>query len=455
MKKINPTLLDIFDKEELNNLVNDFSNKFGLCAFILDNTGKIIIEKSFIPHYCKKYLDDKDLAKNCFEDTKLRIKNPEITIKKCWAGYRKMVIPIKFFNKIIAYWLTCGILDDIDEKYINALTQVIESFINNFLKTYEKWWAERELIINIFNELTSEKDYELLLEKIVKATTNILKSNRTTLFIYDGEKLVSKIAEGIDQEISLKIGEGIAGKCALKREIIVVSKVNEDTGIKVLVKDYIVKNIICAPIIFKKRLLGVIESFNKEEGFTARDKKLINYLADSAAIALNNAQTFIALERLSITDPLTQLYNRTYFFKSLEKEITRLNRYDGDLSILFLDIDDFKKLNDKYGHTIGDIVLKEFANLLKSSLRDVDIAARYGGEEFVIMLPNTNKDGALSTARRLQEMLRTTPLAGHLISISIGIATYKTGLNARSLIERADKAMYKVKKTEKGQIHFF
>ncbi|MCX7991807.1 MAG: diguanylate cyclase [Proteobacteria bacterium] len=455
MKLISPTVTDIFDKEELNQLVIDFSGKFGFCAYILDTKGKVIVDKPYIPSYCKKHLENKIEFKKCMNDTKLRLANLSVTAKECWAGYRKILIPVKFFDKVIAYWVTCGIEKDVDDRVIDTIIKITDSFLKNFLKTYEKWWNERELIVNIFNELVSEKDYELLLEKIVKATTNVLKSDRTTLFIYDGEKLISRIAEGIDQEIALKLGEGIAGKCALKREVIVVDKVNKDTGVKVIVRDYEIRNLICAPIIFKRKLLGVVESFNKEGSFTNRDMKLISYLADAAAIALNNAQTFIALERLSIIDPLTQLYNRSYFFKSLEKEITRLNRYEGYLSIMFIDIDDFKQLNDKYGHTVGDIVLKEMANLIRSSLRDVDIAARFGGEEFVIMLPNTNKEGALSTAKRLQEMLKTTPLAGHIISASIGIASYTTGLNAKSLIDRADKAMYRVKKTEKGKISFW
>ncbi len=452
MKILPPSLTDIFDKEELIHLVEDFSYKFGFCAYILDHKGRIVVDKSFLPPHCKKILEDKVSSKKCIEDTTNRLSNLDILIKECWAGYKKVVIPIKFFNKVIGYWLTCGIDNNFDERYIDAVFKVTESFINNFLKSYEKWWNERELIVNIFGELVSEKDYDLLLQKIVKATTEILKSDRTTLFIYDGEKLVSKIAEGIDQEIALKIGEGVAGRCALKREVIKVNKVSHDTGIKVLVKDYKINNLICAPIIFKKKLLGVVESFNKFGGFTPRDTKLITYLADAAAIALNNAQTFIALERLSITDSLTQLYNRSYFLKSLEKEIMRLNRYEGNLSIMFIDIDDFKQLNDKYGHTVGDIVLKELANLIRSSLRDVDIAARFGGEEFVIMLPNTNQEGALTTAKRLQDMLKVTLLAGHTISVSIGIASYTQGLAAKSIIDRADKAMYKVKRTEKGKI---
>ncbi len=455
MKIITPEITDIFQKDELNNLINDFSNRFHICAYIIDKKGKVIIDKPFIPPYCNEILSDEQKAKKCFKDTKSRILNPELKISKCWAGYTKILVPIKFFDHVIGYWISCGIKKELSSSIVVNLSSMIESFVNNFLKSYEKWWLERELIVNIFNDLVSEKDYEVLLEKIVNATTKILNTDRTTLFIYDGEKLVSKIAEGIDQEISLKIGEGVAGRCALKREIITLNEVKSDTGIKILINDYEIKNLICAPIVYKKRLLGVIESFNKAGSFTSRDKNLISYLADAAAIALNNAQTFLALERLSITDPLTQLYNRAFFIRSLEKEIIRLNRYNGDLSILFIDVDDFKKLNDTYGHTVGDIVLKEFANIIRSSLRDVDIAARFGGEEFVIMLPNTGREGAYTTAIRLQNILRDTSLAGLTITVSIGISTYSEGLNAKSLIDRADKAMYRVKKTEKGKISFW
>lgn len=451
-KKIQIT--DIFEREHLRELTKDFSKRFGFCAFILDLRGNIVIEKSFIPEYCKKILVDSKKAIKCYKDTKGRMKSNKL-IKKCWAGYRKIVVPIKFFDKKIGFWITCGVKPDVDDKIVSAIANLIENFMNNFMKTYENWWLEREKIIKILNNLISQQDFEPLLEKIVSATTELLKTDRTTLFIFDGEKLISKIAEGLDREISLPLGEGIAGQCAMERKIVVIDKITEKTKIRKLVKNYEVKNLICAPVIYKRKLLGVIESFNKEGGFTAKDRHLVSYLADAIAIALNNVQSFMALERLSIVDPLTQLYNRSFFIKNLEKEIMRLNRYGGNLAIMFIDLDDFKKLNDTYGHTVGDIVLKEFANLIKNSLRDIDIAARFGGEEFVIMLPNTEREGAYATAKRLQEKINNTTLAGHKISASIGIATYYKGLTAKSLIERADKAMYRVKKTQKGSIIFW
>lgn len=455
MKIEQPHITDIFELKELNKLVSDFSKKFKFCAFILDSNGSVLVEKPFVPDYCKDKLKDKGSAEKCFKDTRRRITKTKILVEECWAGYRKIVVPMKFFNNVIAYWITCGVPDSIDDRFVKALANVTDSFVNNFLKTYEKWWKEREFIVTMLNELISEKDYDALLTKIVSAATKTLKTDRTTLFIYDGEKLVSKIAEGIDQEIALKLGEGVAGKCAVKREIVTVDNVTRSTGIKVVISDYKVKNLICAPIIFKKKLLGVIESFNKEGSFTGKDKNLISYLADAAAIALNNAQTFLALERLSIIDPLTQLHNRSYFSKCLEREMTRLNRYDGSLAIIFLDVDDFKKLNDDFGHTVGDIVLRELANVIKISLREADVAARFGGEEFVIMLPNTDREGTYTTAVRLQETIKNTPLAGNNVTVSMGIANYHQGLTPKSLIDRADKAMYRVKKTEKGNISFW
>lgn len=447
-------ITDIFEREHLLELTNDFSKRFGFCAFILNSKGVVVVEKSFVPEYCRKILTDPKNAVKCYKDTKSRMACDKL-VKRCWAGFRKIVVPIKFFDKKIGYWVTCGVSNDVDVKILNAIANLIDNFISNFMKTYENWWLEREKIIKILNDLISQQDYEHLLEKIVSATTELLKTDRTTLFIFDGEKLVSKVAEGIDRELSLPLGEGIAGQCAIERKILVIDKVTEKTNIRKLVKNYEIKNLICAPVIYKRKLLGVIESFNKNSGFTAKDRHLIAYIADAVAIALNNVQSFMALERLSIIDPLTQLYNRSFFVRNLEKEIMRLNRYGGNLAIMFIDLDDFKKLNDTYGHTVGDIVLKEFANLIKTTLRDIDIAARFGGEEFVIMLPNTEKEGAYATAKRLQDRIANTILAGHKISASIGIATYFKGLTAKSLIERADKAMYRVKKTQKGSIIFW
>ncbi len=455
MKQVQLPLTEIIERDDLYNLVKDFSQRFGFCAFILDKEANLIVEKQFIPDYCLKYLNSPEKSKICFKDTVKKIKMNKTLFEKCWAGFYKIVVPIRFGNNVIAYWVTCGVPAEINEKMIEALTNMIDGFINSFVKSYENWFNEHEFMTKLLNELISQQDYEQVLEKIVYSATQILKTDRTTLFIYDGEKLVSRIAEGIDQEIALNLGEGVAGSCAVKRNIIVIDEVKPDTGIKAVIKEYEVKNLICAPIIFKKKLLGVIESFNKKSAFTLKDKKHISYLADAAAIALNNAQTFIALQRMSIMDPLTQLYNRSYFIKSLEKETIRLNRYVGELSLMFIDLDDFKKFNDLYGHTVGDLVLKEFSNLIKNNLREADIAARFGGEEFVVMLPNTDREGAYKTAERLLQSIRNTEIAGHRVSASIGIACYKMGLTAKALIERADKAMYHVKKTQKGTISFW
>jgi two-component system cell cycle response regulator len=160
---------------------------------------------------------------------------------------------------------------------------------------------------------------------------------------------------------------------------------------------------------------------------------------------------------MSIRDGLTKLYNHRHFYNRLEEEFSRANRYNSPLSLVFFDIDDFKRVNDIYGHTKGDKVLKQIGQLLKSVARESDIAARYGGEEFALLLPNTTAAGALDVTNRLSAIIREHPfesMNGEQITISSGTATL-VGKNIESyelLVRLADDAMYKAKKHGKDCI---
>ena len=154
-------------------------------------------------------------------------------------------------------------------------------------------------------------------------------------------------------------------------------------------------------------------------------------------------------------DPLTRVYNRRYLFNSINKEIQRKRRYKDIFSIIVLDIDNFKSLNDAYGHLVGDKVLRTLGNLLKKHTRNLDIPCRYGGEEFVVILPGTNLAGAEIVANKIRcEFLKYTFRLGNKRfsrTLSGGIAEYKSG-NAEDLIKKADKALYKAKKSGKNLI---
>jgi len=164
------------------------------------------------------------------------------------------------------------------------------------------------------------------------------------------------------------------------------------------------------------------------------------------------------VRQLSITDSLTSLYNRRYFMDKLEDEIDRATRYDRNLYLLLIDIDDFKKLNDTHGHQKGDKILEDFGYKLKKSIRRPDIAARYGGEEFVILMPEADVMSAQEVAKRLcKEISEHTFIDNELcdskLTISVGVAGFPADArDATDLIKKADAELYRAKATGKNTV---
>lgn len=168
------------------------------------------------------------------------------------------------------------------------------------------------------------------------------------------------------------------------------------------------------------------------------------------------------LNMLSITDGLTEVYNHRHFQDRLTEEMERLNRLkDGVLSLLIMDIDDFKRFNDTYGHQCGDMVLKQIAALLKGCIRTIDILARYGGEEFAVILPNSTTEQAVVVAERICETIRSTPFTYGMatnvkVTVSIGVGTITSGqLDKSELVRKADSAMYAAKAKWKDRVEIW
>ncbi|MEA2030274.1 MAG: sensor domain-containing diguanylate cyclase [candidate division Zixibacteria bacterium] len=195
---------------------------------------------------------------------------------------------------------------------------------------------------------------------------------------------------------------------------------------------------------------------NTLEAFNERDLQALSTVARSAALALENAELHKQTEELTIIDGLTGAFNYRYFIRKFEEEKKRASRYGLSLSLIMIDIDWFKKFNDTYGHETGNLVLKHLAEVIKGSIRDVDIFARYGGEEFVVILPQTNRNEALVIGERIrkhvQELSIETGGKQLKITVSVGVSSFpENGQPHDELVSVADRALYQAK--DEGRNH--
>ena len=190
--------------------------------------------------------------------------------------------------------------------------------------------------------------------------------------------------------------------------------------------------------------------------FTAQEARLIALLSAWAAMALENLRLSENLEKLAVTDDLTQVYNYRYLKTALRREIKRAMRFRQQLSLIMVDVDDLKAYNDRHGHLRGSFVLKEIAGLLASQVRSWDVVAKYGGDEFTVILPQTDRDGALAAAERLRAAveLHAFPLAERgEITVSLGVASLPADAETPSgLIEAADRALYAAKQHGRNRV---
>jgi diguanylate cyclase (GGDEF)-like protein len=211
------------------------------------------------------------------------------------------------------------------------------------------------------------------------------------------------------------------------------------------------------PMFYKKDILGILVLLSEEtNALSPYQIELLEVLGNQASTSIANAKFHKEIERLAITDGLTGLFNHRHFQERLTQEFNRLDRFSEPISLLIIDIDHFKGINDTYGHPAGDAALKDIANIIKKTVRNIDIPARYGGEEFVVILIGTDARGAMNMAERLRNAVRSTTFSAgkdnFKVTISIGVSTYPPGSKRKEeLIERADKALYHAKRTGRNQ----
>lgn len=325
------------------------------------------------------------------------------------------------------------------------------------------------LFHEVGKELAASLDVSQVLQTILEKLSELLHPSSWSLLLLDErtDELQFEIAVGEGagalRDVRIKRGVGIAGACAASSTPVVVKDAANDPRFDAAfdaLTGIVTKTVVCVPIAGREKTHGVIELVNIPIGdrFELEELPLLVNLAEYAAIALDNAHYVARIHELTITDDATRLYNARHLAFVLDSEIYRASRYGYKLSLVFVDLDRFKEVNDRYGHQIGSKLLFRVAELLKGHIRLIDSAFRYGGDEFVLVFPQTSKLDALIAVRRLRELLKSRSFLAedgidHSLTASFGIASFpEDGTSREGLIAAADEAMYQAKGRERDEI---
>jgi diguanylate cyclase (GGDEF)-like protein len=327
---------------------------------------------------------------------------------------------------------------------------------------------ELTIFHDVAKALTSSLDLDSILQTIMEKMAEYFRPDTWSLLMVDEEReeLYFAIAVGTASDalknVRLKVGEGIAGWVAKHGERLVVPDVMNDPRFAKRIDEmtkWETRSIVCVPLRSKHRVLGVIQLVNIDmQSFNDQEVFFLQSLCDYAAIAIENARSVEKIQELTITDDCTGLFNARHLYKTLETEVYRSARFGYEFTVLFIDLDHFKQVNDTHGHLIGSKLLNEIGYLIKAQLRLIDYAFRYGGDEFVVLLPQTSKDSATVVARRLRDSLRNSAFCSEEglnlnVRASIGLATYPHDAKTpHDVIRQADEMMYLVKNTTRDNI---
>jgi len=226
-------------------------------------------------------------------------------------------------------------------------------------------------------------------------------------------------------------------------------------------ENYETNNCAIVPLICQDRVVGVLNLADKIKGdrFNSEDIALIELFSQLVGASIGNIKLFEKIQRQATTDGLSSLVNHKTFYEILEKELWRSRRYGGQISLIMVDVDNLKNINDVYGHRAGDKVIREISRRIKECIRQIDTAARYGGDEFAIILPNTSLSDATVAAQRMVNAVASTPTTWNKeqisLSISVGLGQYDADTNPEDITSRSDQALYTAKQAGKNTVRIF
>ncbi len=353
------------------------------------------------------------------------------------------------------------ILDDDDEIafFVSVWKDATERILDE--KRVQEERHKLEQVLGVEAGLHSIHDLNKLIDFVVEKTSEVLEAEKCSLLFIDHDlgKLCVKghrgIEESVVKESALKMGDGIEHLAENFHQTKIFPDTSSKQSSKIDGSLYQSETFLSVPIELRDHTLGMMNVSHKSgkdsKIFTDLDFKILLMIVRQVRIAIENAKLYRELKHLTVTDPLTGIYNHRYFAQTLDHEIIRTKRYKRDLSILMIDIDQFKLYNDTLGHVEGDALIKNIADTLTHSLRKADVVCRYGGDEFAVILPETNLEQSKMIAgkilQRISEMSFKQP-----VGISIGVAQASPQMNRYDLVRKADNHLYEAKRNGKNQI---
>lgn len=399
---------------------------------------------------------------------------------KSSAKIPKLVISYDYSPKGFTKWLSdpfaYPLYNPSEKELLHFAMQSLRSknlFTENGRLYKELDVAKKE--VDFFQEvgklLTSNKKLNDILAKIMKRLKDMTSAEAWSVLLTDEEtgELVFEKSGGTKQSLKikkyrLKFGEGIAGWVAQEGLPVIVPDVSSDERFCSKFDKKIhfrTKSLMCVPIKSQGRVVGVLEVVNKITGepFSNDDLNLLMRLIDQAALTIERTTLYQKMAELVVTDDLTKLFNMRYLNRTIEVELQRSNRYGTSLSLIFIDIDHFKQVNDEHGHLVGSKLLVEMGQIIIKNLRGIDIVARYGGDEFVVVLPQTTPDAATQIAERIRQSVEHNIFLkkdGYTLKMtaSFGVASYPESAKTKEeLLRLADEAMYRVKYSTRNGVY--
>jgi len=328
-------------------------------------------------------------------------------------------------------------------------------------KSLEEKINEMKVLYDTTRQVATSLNLDEVLSTIAQSSANLLRVDGVIIRLLDaGGKIleVVKVHNLKMDSLALRVqgvGEGVLGRVLLKGKPIAVEDVQKDPHYRD--KEWAKKegfiSFLGVPLQGRKKIIGTLSFLSRRKRiFREEEVSLTLTFANQAAVAIENAKLYEENVKLSITDPLTGIYNSRYFYDSLRREINRATRYGGTTSVIMFDLDGFKNYNDLYGHQTGDYVLREVAQRMLPYCRQIDVLARYGGDEFIILLPQTDQGGGIKLGERirlgLEEGLFTGKKRelGYKVTVSGSVITSpQDGDEVEDLMRKLDTLLYVAK----------